>query len=144
MPRVPCAHPDIRKFDGIRCCLACGEAVFEVTTSERLPHTDVQVPYQYAPLNYKLGQEIRLVVLLPGEPADLLRCEIIHVNLEDDPEYDAISYTWATERGDTSLSGLVYCVHGGSISITANCDAALRQVRQRGLRRRVWIDSICK
>lgn len=144
MPESPCAHPDIRKFDGIRCCLACGEAVFEVKPPKQLPHTNVQVPYQYIPLNYKLGQEIRLVELLSGGPADPIRCEIIHVNMDDDPEYDAVSYTWATESGDTNLSGLVHCVHGTCIPVTANCDAALRQLRYHKFRRRLWVDSLCE
>ncbi len=141
-----CSHPDVRKFDGIRCCLACGEAVFEATKPETTAVTvtaNKYTEYEYIDLKYQLGQEIRLAVLLPGAREDPLRAEIIHVNLEDRPEYDAISYTWATEDEDTSLSGVVECLQGGSIKITRNCDAVLRQLRQRGLRRNIWIDAIC-
>jgi hypothetical protein len=104
--------------------------------------TDSNV-YHYRKLNYRLGLEIRLVELLPGNSGDDIRCDIIHVNLDDDPLYDAVSYTWATEAGDTALSGMARCIRGGLIPITANCEAALRQLRQRGLRRRVWIDALC-
>jgi hypothetical protein len=146
MSERSCAHPDIRKFDGIRCCLACGEAVFEALFSNSKPLTEVtnvRYRYRYTKLNYKLGREIRLVVLLPGEPADPIRCEIVHVNLDDDPIYDAVSYTWATEDGDASLSQTIQCVRGGFVSVTVNCDAVLRQLRQTGLSRRLWIDAIC-
>jgi hypothetical protein len=137
-----CAHPDIRKFNGIRCCLACGEAVFEASLVE--PNsTDTATQYRYTKLNYKLGLEIRLVVLAPGTLGDPLRCDIIHVNLEDKPEYDAVSYTWATESGDASFSKTIQCVNGGFIPVTVNCDAVLRQLRRPGLRRRLWIDAIC-
>jgi hypothetical protein len=146
MSERSCAHPDIRKFDGIRCCLACGEAVFEASSVQpfvELDPEDTTTCYRYNKLNYKLGLEIRLVVLAAGTPGDPLRCDIIHVNLEDEPEYDAVSYTWATEDGDASFSKTIQCVNGGFVPVTANCDAVLRQLRRPGLRRRIWIDAIC-
>ena len=139
-----CKHPDIRKFDGLRCCLACGETVFEASASiSSAKNVDDIGHYKYTKLNYKLGLEIRLVVLLPGHPADPICCEIIHVNLDDHPGYDAVSYTWATESGDASLSKTVRCVNGGVMAVTANCEAALRQVRRLWYRVRLWIDAIC-
>ena len=141
-----CSHPDVRKFDGVRCCLACGEAIFEVAkpkTTVITEATNSQAHYEYTDLSYGLGHEIRLAVLLPGQSEDPIRAEVIHVNLEDGPEYDAISYTWAAEDGDVSLSGVVECPQGSSIKVTKNCHAVLRQLRQRGLRRTIWIDTIC-
>ncbi|KAH7073307.1 heterokaryon incompatibility protein-domain-containing protein [Paraphoma chrysanthemicola] len=99
--------------------------------------------YEYTNLNYRLGQEIRLCILLPGGPDDPLKCEIIHVNLEDNPEFEAVSYTWAGEGGDASLSHSIYCNNDKILPITSNCDHVLRQFRMRGLRRRLWIDAIC-
>jgi len=145
MLATACKHPDIRKFDGLRCCLACGETVFEASASvSPAKNVDNSGHYKYTRLNYELGLEIRLVVLLPGAQADPICCEIIHVNLDDDPDYDAVSYTWATETGDISLSKTVRCVNGGVMAVTANCEAALRQLRQHALRRRLWIDAICR
>ena len=139
-----CRHPDIRKFDGVRCCLACGEAVFDApppkSSIEETQSTPT--PYEYATLNYRLGQEVRLCELLPGEPTDPLQCEIIHVNLEDHPDYEAVSYTWASEDGDASLSRSIRCGHNRYIPITANCAAVLCQLRRRGLRRRLWVDAV--
>jgi hypothetical protein len=85
MSETLCRHPDVRKFDGLRCCLACGEAVFETSTAFEAnePQSTTRTTYKYTNLNYKLGQEIRLVLLYPSGPADDLHCEIIHVNLKD-------------------------------------------------------------
>jgi hypothetical protein len=150
MSVTSCAHPDIRKFDGMRCCFSRGEAVFEPSyppsNPNPNPHNEVTAVtnrYRYTNLNYKLGREIRLVILLPGQPADPIRCEIVHVNLDDDLTYDAVSYTWATKDGDVSLSKTIQCVGGGFISVTMNCDTVIRQLRQPGLRRKLWIDAIC-
>jgi hypothetical protein len=144
MTKLPCKHPDIRKFDGIRCCLSCGEAVFEASSSTaRTPTSDAVTPYKYTKLNYTLGHEIRLVLLLPGNTEDTLCCKIIHVNLDDGPVYDAASYTWATDNGDASLSMVVQCEQGGSIPVTANCHAVLVQLRRSG-KLKIWIDAMCK
>jgi len=144
MSQKPCPHPDIRQFDGIRCCLACGEAVFQASSSNPTLHTvDATGRYKHTRLDYELGREIRLISLLPGDPDDVLRCEIAHVNLEDDPVYDAVSYTWATEDGDASLSSTIECIQGGFIPITRNCDIVLRQLRRPGIRRTLWVDAIC-
>jgi hypothetical protein len=147
MSRKPCRHPDVRKFDGIRSCLACGETVFE-SSAPTIPMstqtTEIPTKYQYTHLNYTLGQEIRLLILLPGSLDDPIRCEIVHVNLEDDPEFDAVSYTWATEYGDDRLSRTVNISNGSYyLPVTINCEAALRQLRRPGSRRKLWIDALC-
>lgn len=135
-----CRHNDVHVFDKIRCCLACGETVFDSTPDlDSAPqHAEV---YQYANLNYALGQEIRLVILLPGQPSDDISIEITHVNLTDNPVYEALSYSWATQDGDASLSQTVYC-RGRSMAITRNCEAALRCLRRKGRRRYLWVDAI--
>lgn len=140
-----CRHPDIRVFDGLRCCLACGEAIFE-TRQPRLepaqPSSGDLTDYKHNPLHIGLGQEIRLVVLLPGESSDPIRCEIIHVLLGG-TEFDAVSYTWATEEGDDSKSKTIQIGHGHSMHVTINCEHALRQLRDWHTERRLWIDAVC-
>lgn len=151
MPRsLPsCQHLDIRRFDGVRTCLSCGVAIFETQASDSKIKPDPSQAtsaiwsYDYRKLNFELGQEIRLVVVQPGEIRESIRCEIIHVNLEDDPEYAAVSYTWADEDGDDAKSRRIYCLNGTSIPVTVNCEAALRRLRVPGLKRRLWIDAIC-
>ena len=137
-----CRHPDIRKFDGIRTCLACGEVVFENALPSPATDDAQEGAYQYSKLNYTLGQEIRLLVVDPGEPGDPIRCDIIVVNLEDDPAYEALSYTWATEAGDASFSETIYC-RTGTLKTTKNCHAAIRRLRKRYAKRRLWIDAVC-
>jgi hypothetical protein len=145
MSERQCHHPDIRKFDGVRCCLACGEAVFETIDPNTIGGSSPASPppYEYTLLNYKLGQEIRLLVVRPGEPSDQLQCDIVHVNLEDEPDYEAVSYTWTSDNEDATLSRSIYCSGNKCIPVTVNCDKALRQLRTRWLERRLWVDAVC-
>jgi hypothetical protein len=139
---MPCRHHDVQIFDGLRCCLACGEAVFDNTPEPIFsPSHGGSVPYEYAPLNYALGQEIRLVIIFPGTPSDDVHLDIVHINLRDDPAYEAVSYAWATQKGDASLSQTVYC-RGRIIAITKSCEAALKCFRRQGRNRTLWIDAI--
>jgi hypothetical protein len=144
MSERQCRHPDVRKFEGVRCCLACGEAVFEMSTLTKAsePASMNRTLYKYNNLNHKLGQETRLVVIAPGETSDEIQCDIIHVNLEDKPDYEAVSYTWACDDGDATFSRKINCGHDAHMTITANCDAAIRQLRKSAFKRRLWIDAI--
>jgi hypothetical protein len=138
-----CRHPDIQKFDGFRCCLSCGEAIFDDVSQEEQTTNDKNTSnYQYKPLNYELGQEIRLVVLHPGRETDDLTCDIVHVNLLDDPIYEAVSYTWASANGDASMVEHISC-RGRTIPVTENCKSLLTCLRRPGLKRTVWIDAVC-
>lgn len=137
-----CRHRDIQTFDGFRCCLACGETVFESTPDLELnPQHAGPVAYKYSPLNYALGQEIRLVILYPGKPEEDIALDIVHANLSDNPAYEAISYAWATQDGDASLSQTVYC-RGRTIAVTKPCEAALKSLRRQGRNRYLWVDAI--
>jgi len=129
----------------MRWCLSCGEAVSEYDASSLTAYvhtSEATAPYKYKKLDYKLGREIRVVLLLPGNAEDALWCEIMHVDLDHNPAYDAVSYTWANEGGDASLTKAMFCIHGGSVPITTNCDAVLRHLRQLG-KRELWVDAIC-
>jgi hypothetical protein len=69
--------------------------------------------------------------------------------LKRPPEYTALSYTWADEDGDASLSSSIRIVkppesHDVShtlLRVTRNCELALR--RLRNAHAIVWIDAIC-
>lgn len=138
-----CRHPDIQRFGEIRCCLSCGEAIFEETTlGPQSTSLEPSPQYQYKPLKQRLGHEIRLIVLYPGEPLDELFCDLVTANLADRPSYEAVSYTWANSQGDASLTSEVRC-RGSTIAITKNCESALRRLRLQGRNRRLWVDAIC-
>lgn len=97
--------------------------------------------YEYRPLNYDEGKEIRLITLHPGGFDDAVRCDIFHTNLLSQPYYEAVSYTWATKDGYSSLSSTIHTSEG-YVSITRNCLNALRRLRRRDAHRTLWLDAI--
>jgi Heterokaryon incompatibility protein (HET) len=152
-----CAHPDIRNFGDVRCCLSCGFAIVSVEdqkdnnsvsdiTRKMDNHNSspsIVQPYRYRKLNYELGQEIRLFVLQFDLYEEPLRCKILHSNLDDNPTFEAVSYTWANQNGVTSMSKYIVCQNGTRITISASCDAVLRRIRAKGSARTLWTDMIC-
>lgn len=98
--------------------------------------------YEHDDLNTGLGQEIRLVVLLPGESSVVIKIDIVHVTLRD-TNFDTVSYTWATDDGDDEKSSITHHITGQILRVAINCEASLRQLRTRNLKRFLWIDAIC-
>ncbi|KAK1849314.1 HET domain-containing protein [Colletotrichum chrysophilum] len=112
--------------------------------------------YQYPPLS---GPRFtRLIRLHPGttkSPSCPLSCNLDEINLDNPPDYFALSYTWNGEtpsepltignaQVDTSQTS------GSRLLITPNCAAALRVFRKslhRLINRRksvtLWVDAIC-
>ncbi|KAH7389305.1 heterokaryon incompatibility protein-domain-containing protein, partial [Phaeosphaeria sp. MPI-PUGE-AT-0046c] len=102
--------------------------------------------YQYEKIQYDV---IRVVVLLPGFEADPIRCQVRTVPRKRSTPYTAVSYTWATEKGDATKSQCIY-IHSEEnlntwafISVTVNCENALRQLRDVLTHNVVWVDSVC-
>lgn len=56
--------------------------------------------------------------------------------------YDALSYTWATENGDATLSHSIM-LDGRSLNITQNLAEGLRRLRSCTSWRRLWVDAVC-
>ncbi|KAJ4324084.1 hypothetical protein N0V84_004050 [Fusarium piperis] len=99
--------------------------------------------YQYQPLDHN-GRHIRVLVLKAGKPEDPLHCELEHVNLQQAPIYEALSYTWADDKGDDSICRAIQCGSDGQfISITKNCELALLRLRKQDADRRLWVDAVC-
>jgi hypothetical protein len=96
----------------------------------------------HEPLDLVPGRWIRLINLFAGHMDEPLHCHIYHANLDDQPEYEALSYTWATQQGDSSQSHLIICSYE-LLRVTANCHMALRRVRHPNCHRTIWIDSVC-
>lgn len=79
---------------------------------------------------------------MAGAANDILRCEIDHVDIEDDLTYEAVSYVWGTTENMPCIQ--ISCVHGDSeLEIPANLRGALRRFRHPSLMRTLWVDSIC-
>jgi hypothetical protein len=97
-------------------------------------------PYRYLPLEGP--SDIRILYIDPAiNHAESLSARLLHVNLDNDPAYDALSYTW----GSPELCSKITLDGGGAeLAITANLDLALRRMRTRTrMPTRIWADGIC-
>ncbi|KAH7159529.1 heterokaryon incompatibility protein-domain-containing protein [Dactylonectria estremocensis] len=97
--------------------------------------------YKYTPIQQ--AYSIRLLELQPTTSwKSPIEVSLREYDLDATPEFGALSYTWATEDGDSSLSKFLNC-GGGIINITANCEAALVRLRQADEVRVLWVDAVC-
>ncbi|GAW17943.1 hypothetical protein ANO14919_074120 [Xylariales sp. No.14919] len=119
---------DLVSCDGVDSCLRCG--------SFSGPAAAVLFP----PISKQ--SDIRLLRLHPGDFEQDVRCEIAVHDLSSRPEYEAISYTWANEDGNDDLCKTIF-VSEQPLSVTLNCEMALKRIRDRCILRRVWIDAVC-
>ncbi|SPO07270.1 uncharacterized protein DNG_09964 [Cephalotrichum gorgonifer] len=92
--------------------------------------------YTYTPIS-KPGQ-IRLLSIEPGLETDLIRCSLAPAQLDEHPEYEALSYCW----GDPSITHVISC-NGKELGIPKNLYGALRSLRKRDSARTLWIDAVC-
>ncbi|KAF5594285.1 heterokaryon incompatibility protein het-6 [Fusarium pseudocircinatum] len=115
-----------------------------VQTSFRNEAQREKNPYVYSGL--PKGSCIRLLELSPGNRLEILSGRLFEVWWEQEtyPPYSALSYTWADEHGDTSLSNLIFLNEEQKVlRITRNCDRALRSLRHKTKSKLLWVDSIC-
>lgn len=84
------------------------------------------------------GSEIRVVILHPGSFGDPIDCQLEHIQLVPDSDYEAVSYVWgdATVTKPITLDGRVY-------PVTTNLYTGLQFLRCKESSRRLWIDSLC-
>ncbi|TVY81030.1 Heterokaryon incompatibility protein 6 OR allele [Lachnellula suecica] len=95
------------------------------------------VPYSYKPLS---PGNIRVLELQPSADTTApLRCHLLAVNLELDPDYDALSWAW----GRTELTDTIIVDESFIIRIRRNLRDALLQLRSPTKKRRMWVDAIC-
>lgn len=97
-------------------------------------------PFEHSPLDSADPRAIQILELLPSRNLKgPIRCELHHHSLDQDVEYEALSYTWGEpEPGHTVL------VNGShTLEVTPNCIQAMSCLRRRFHRRTLWIDAIC-
>ena len=80
----------------------------------------------------------RLVKIQPGNPSNIIQCELGIVDLKYRPPYEALSYVW----GNPELCVNIIC-NGHPKSVTSNLGAALRRLRYQDEERTFWIDALC-
>jgi heterokaryon incompatibility protein (HET) len=104
----------------------------------------------YGSLPLKGNYDIRLLTILPdtGGP---LACKLQVVDLETEPSYIALSYTWGPSSDEEAARGVsdeplqsIIC-NNERIMITKNLEAFLLRARNYPnlCKRMIWIDAIC-
>jgi hypothetical protein len=142
-----CRSAEMIEVNGMKFCQSCGELADDPRpksssgrncTSKSFPGkiseeetSSTRSLYNYHPL--KEGQ-FRLIEIRPGDFDDPLRCQIYHGWIHQE-QYEAVSYTWADESGDQSLSQeiVVSCTRKleiRTVKATKNCEMALRRIRR--------------
>jgi len=81
---------------------------------------------------------IRVLHVHPASKTDPLTCSLEHCDLNNDPEYEAISYVW----GDSDLACSVTC-DSMVTPVTRSLHEALLRVRLPDRLRTLWIDGLC-
>lgn len=88
------------------------------------------------------NRQIRLLTLKPKDVQDAtLDCTLEIASLDDEPDYSALSYVW----GDPKITKTIR-VNGCAIPVTANLEAALKRIRDKGsdwAKGRLWVDAVC-
>ncbi|KAH7066070.1 heterokaryon incompatibility protein-domain-containing protein, partial [Paraphoma chrysanthemicola] len=152
----PSGHEVIRSMDDIVICYSCGGVRTSPVAQPTIPPfrfpSDLDgkalQTYQYRDIDRE-SHQMRLLILLPGAKADDICCRMVTTSLDSNPSYSAVSYTWATENGDKSVSKKIYIADIETpytwhfLLVTTNCENALRQLRQADQPGVIWIDSIC-
>ncbi|PMD28749.1 HET-domain-containing protein [Hyaloscypha variabilis F] len=108
-----------------------------MASASLLPISSENKTYQYRPLESE--DSIRLITVLPSfSKENELRCEIEHVRLSRNPQYEALSYNW----GDQTDLYPIKC-NGYTLKVGKNLFGAFLGFRNRFTKRVLWADAIC-
>ncbi|KAL8357301.1 hypothetical protein RB598_002241 [Gaeumannomyces tritici] len=115
------------------------------TRESRCGHEPKPVPAIYAtPL---APDHFRLLCLHapPSVQQDFpIHCDLETFPLDDCPEYEAMSYAWGGENGDSTQRCPIYIGPYWDVLVqTQNCSDMLRHVRPGRGSRLIWVDAIC-
>jgi len=106
--------------------------------------------YKHSPLPQN-GDEIRLLELLPAtfhKSPDFIACRLVIRRLSEDPQYEALSYTWGTLARDVPIFVVPNALPEGlavskALPVTPQLYAALKRLRWEATSRYLWVDQIC-
>jgi hypothetical protein len=93
-------------------------------------------PFMYKELIPPLS--FRLLKVFPSEFSSPLSCSLFECPLDDEVQYEALSYVWGDPRDRESIT-----CDGKEILVTRNCLDAIRYLRLPSHTRTLWIDAIC-
>jgi len=91
--------------------------------------------YVYSALNRR--RSIRLIQVQRFE-TETVEIGLFEVSLSSAPPYNALSYSWDGQSPDRHI-----VCDGKDLSVTPNCEAALRRLRLDERYCTIWIDAIC-
>jgi hypothetical protein len=95
--------------------------------------------------------EYRFIHLLPGEGDKTIECELFKGPIDKDGKihYDALSYLWGDPRSRAEITVIDRPIEGtglsseSTLSVTVNCEIALKHLRLKDKSRTLWVDAIC-
>lgn len=90
--------------------------------------------YKHLDLN---SYEIRMLVLNGVGEDEKLQCTLEHTSLLNPGPYSALSYRWGEPTNTKQI-----ILNGSLVEVTANLEAALRQLQSHG-HKRIWADALC-
>ena len=83
--------------------------------------------------------QIRLLTIAPSIERDsILACSLSIVSLDEDPDFEALSYTW----GDETIT-VPILLEGEVWQVTTNLNDALNHFRHKQLPRTMFVDALC-
>ena len=92
-------------------------------------------PYEYSALQKE--RSTRLLKILPGEEDAQLALELTEVKLDDEPVYDAISYTWGEDQCLQTIK-----INGQPYLIRPNIHIFFLELRRQGCTTQLWVDAV--
>ncbi|KAI3401955.1 hypothetical protein diail_6515 [Diaporthe ilicicola] len=90
----------------------------------------------YKPLSN--DHSTRVLIVEPGTGGADLQTRLEVVDLDEDLEYEAISYTWGDPKDQVPLR-----VRAETVMIPKNLENALKRLRNPDRRRYIWADAVC-
>src|SRR3569833_1008114 len=96
-------------------------------------------PSIYSSFALNTPTEIRMLTLLPADSnEDAISCLFSKVDLDEKPEYKAISYCWGQMDRHVSIT-----VNNTALGIPENLGVALRYIRASWAPVTLWVDAVC-
>jgi hypothetical protein len=83
--------------------------------------------------------ELRLILLQPGELNGEIEFNILIASLDENPEYEALSYEWGSPKSQM----LPIKLDGHAHHVRENLWWVLHYLRPNHYSRTLWIDAIC-
>ena len=106
-----------------------------LSASGRLPGYEKAL-FEYLPSEPN-GHATRLVALLPGQKHTPIKCKSVHVLLDEEPDYEALSYTWGDPESIKSIF-----LESRPFPVRENLYHALYHLRRQNVPRYLWIDAL--